>query len=734
MTPPATDSPEASGSINLAAALGALRRRKRAILASLLAVNAAAVALVLLLPPRYTATATVAVESGEARALETRPVAKGIPVILPGDSSVIATQVNVLRSQALATQVVVALGLDRDPPPPTVKDRLAGLIRNWLPESWRATLGLGDDPARMASPDAVRQAAVGRFLDRLSVGLQGESRIIAVSFTAGTPDQAARVANKVVAAYLDGQLAAKAESTARTLRWAEARVAQLRQDLLDTEATVTEYMAANGLVAAEGGLDRQQLTVLQGEVAAARAARATNEVKLGQLRELARHPGGTESLPEVGNSRLITALQQEAATLRIEEAQLSLKYGSEHLRVLQVKNQRNVLARKIADEIGTIARSVENEARLAGGREQALEGALAQGKEQYAAAERASLHLRELTREASAKRTMYEALLTRTNEIKEQGALLEPDARVISEAVAPVEASFPKTGIVLGAGFVGSLALGIMLAALREHLDQGLRTSRQIEQLLGLPNLGVVPKIRPGRGRNRRYETVLARPQSSYAEAMRAIGTMMQVRSAKPPKVIMVTSSLPGEGKTTLAASLGTAIARTGRRVVVVDLDLRHPTMARELEVAADAGVVELLTGKLSLDDVLLVHPYVARLHVLPTRRPSTRPGDLLLSPNLRPLIEDLRLRYDFVILDLPPTLGLSDVQTVGSLADAVLLVVRWGATSAEAAVNAVETLARAGIAVTGTALTQVNLRRHSLYDYKGAGQYYKAYRSYFKD
>lgn len=731
----AAGSTDAPGTINLAAVLGALRRRKRVVLASLLAVNAAAVALVLLIPPRYTATATLAIEAAVPRVFETQPVARQLPAILPGDSSVLATQVNLLRSWTLATDVVVALGLDRDPPPPRISDRLAGLARDWLPTSWRAMLGIGDDPGKSASPDTLRQMAVSRFLDRLSINQQGDSRIIAVSFTASAPDQAARVANEMVARFLDKQLAMKSESTARALRWAEARAAQLQKELLTAETAVTDYMAAHGLTrAAEGGLDLQQLTALQSELAKAGAERAAKEAKLTQLRELATHPGGYESLPEVGSSRLITALQQQAAALSVQEAQLVRKFGPEHLSVLQIKDQRNALTSKIRGEVENIAHGLENEAMLAGSRERALEAALARGKAQYAATERASLPLRELTRAATTKRTLYELLLARTSEIREQAALLEPDAFVVSAASVPVKASFPNVEVFLIAGFVSSLALGALLAALREHFDRGLRTPRQIERLLGLPNLGLIPTVARRRHPKRLHGVVLEKPQSIYAESIRAINTTLQARSAMPWQVLLVTSSLPGEGKTTLAASLAAAGARAGRSVVLVDLDLRHPSVARELNIPVKAGIVELLEGGCTLDDALLAHPGEARLHVLPISRPAASPGDLLVSPELRTLIADLCLRHDIVLLDLPPALGLSDVQAVGSLADVVLLVVRWGATSAAAAVNAVEALTRVGVTVTGTALTQVDLRKYALYGHDDGGKYYKRYSRYFKE
>jgi capsular exopolysaccharide synthesis family protein len=300
--------------------------------------------------------------------------------------------------------------------------------------------------------------------------------------------------------------------------------------------------------------------------------------------------------------------------------------------------------------------------------------------------------------------------------------------------MVPQDRNFPRVGLLLGAGFAGSFVLALGFAALAEHLARGLRAAHQVEQVLGLPNLAVVPKVKQGRRLGRPHRYVFDCPQSTFAEAIRALVLAIERAAAfQLAKVLVVTSTWQAEGKTTLAICLAAMAARRGRRAVVVDLDLRHPSLARELGVQASVGLLEYLQDQCSLDDVVQTAREEPRLHLIALRGPVANPAEILASPRLRELIMQLRAHYDIVVLDVPPCLGITDAQAVGLLADAALFIVRWGATSSGAALNALEGLARAGVNIIGCALTQVDLRQYALYAYQGADAYNRTYRSYFR-
>ena len=724
--------PQDNEGFHLAAVLSALRRRKWLILTIVLMVNALTIGALLLLKPQYTATAWVVIDPSEARVLEGRSIAKGLPEWVPGDSSVIATQINVLKSRTLAMQVIEKLHLGSDP---DFISRSAGIRKQllapalaWLPEGWQPK---PSEP--LSDPDL--QTTIGKFLARLSVSQEGGSRVIAVSFSSTVPERAAQIANALVAAYIDGQLAAKTQTSERVYQWTEDRLRQLREQLLAAENDVAAYMAAHGLAktAVDGSLDLQPLTNLQTELVAARADRAAKEARLSQVRELGARKLGYESLPAVGASRIIQDLQQQAAALQSQEAQVMRLYGPEHPSVLQVRAQRESIARKIAGEISNIIRNFESEVVFARDREQALETALAKGRDQYAVSERASVQFRELSRTAAAKRMLYETLLARSNEIGEQRALLEADAKVVSAAAAPIEPSFPKFGIMAAAGLSGSLLLAGVAAGIAEHFDRGFRTARQVERVLGVRNFGVVPKVRRLGRRERLHTYLLASPRSAYADAIRAVELGLRLSDPDhPPQVVLVTSALPGEGKTTLAMSLAALVARRGRKTVVVDLDLRRPSVSRELNQPVEVGLGEFLSGERPLHDIVQIDPREPNLYVIPLRAPVEDPGDVIEAKKLQSLIQALRQHYDFVVIDAPPSLAANDVQAAGLLVDAVVFVVRWGTTSAAAVTNGLEALGKLGVTMVGTALTQVDLDQHALYGHRDTGEYYQKHRKYF--
>jgi capsular exopolysaccharide synthesis family protein len=731
LAPPAAPAGEG---VHLGAVFGALRRRKGAIFATIVLVNGLAFAAATWLPPRYTATATLLVEPPGRRALEAGAVARP-EATPPADAALIPTQIGLLRAPALAAEVIAALGLEEDPELRPQEGALGRLHRSVA--GLAARIGLEEvvpAPALPAAAASPTEAAVPAFLERLAVGQQPESRVLVVSFRSRDAEKAARIANEVVRQHLDRQLRGRHEVLDRTERWVSERAAELARELRQAEAEVTAYMAENGLARPNAtSPDAQQPPSLRREMAVARAERAMKEARLAQLQALRARGGSLDSLPEVGGSVIIQNLQQQSALLRAREAQAAATLGTNHPTLREIRSEREALDRRIGTEVGNIVRGIEEEAARARMREREMEALLGDSIGRDVGSERAAVRLTELTRVMDTKSTQYRALLVRLDELREQRGLVEPGAEMVSAAMVPQRRDFPRVPLVLGTGFAGSLVLALGLAALLEHQDRYLRAPQHVEQRLGLRNLGLVPRVTGRRRRRALHRYALQNPQSAFAESLRALSFAVErANTAKPTKVLLVTSTSPGEGKTTLAAGLAASAAARGRRVALVDLDLRQPSVARQLGIPRGPGLPEHLQGDATLAEVIHVSRDTPRLHVIATHGPAARPTELLDSPRLAEMIATLRCHYDLVVLDVPPSLGISDALCVGLLADAALFVTRWGTTRDGAALDGIAALEGAGVEILGCALTQVDLKRQAGYGYPAAGEYYRNHRKYF--
>jgi polysaccharide biosynthesis transport protein len=480
-------------------------------------------------------------------------------------------------------------------------------------------------------------------------------------------------------------------------------------------------------------LDGAQLAALNSELIRVQAELAEKRAKLGTLRALRSGKQGFESVPEVLASPVMANLRQQQTELLRQRAQESQEYGPRHPRILQLQADQRELEQKIRTEIQNIVGAFERDVAVTENRERMLRQSLAQTKGHVVQNNQAEVQLGQLEREAEANRALYTTFLERFKTLTEQQEVLEPGVEVISAAAVPSTRSFPQPNLIIAAGFTSSLVFATLLAFVAESLENGLRSGRQIEEALGLANLGIVPWVKGG---FKLHHYLAQKPRSAYAEAVRSLHIGMKFANLnRPPKIILVTSSLPNEGKTTLALSLGASTAAAGHKTVVVDLDLRHPSVRRELNQPVTApGLIEFIAGEATLEQVTHIDELQPNLHVVTVRRNPSNPIDLIGSQRMSALMTQLRSRYKYVILDAPPVLGISDTRLAALLADAVLFVVRWGKTKAEVAQNAVNALRESHAPVAGAVLTQVDIERHAKRAYGDAVEYYGQYKQYYID
>jgi exopolysaccharide transport family protein len=721
-----------------------LRRRRGVIFGTVFVITSLALITGLQITPKYTAKALVMIDPRQAKVVDVQAVLQGLGT----DAPTVETQVKVLKSRSHIEQVMESLGLFADPEFNRAVDRgptpvlprfgsLGEILASWLPDEWLIATGLAEEPQPSGSPVAaelVREAAIERFDDRYKVTQEGRSYVIGVSFTSTDPKKAAEIANRAAELYVEGQRRLKLDATVRASDFLGSRLDALKAEVQRAETAVAEFRKANKLVDARGSsLKEAQLADLSRELVTARAQLAETQAKLKLIKEL-RDRGGDElaSVADVLNSQVIVDLRRQEAQLLREESELKTFYGERHPKMLNLINEKANLQAKVRTEVDRIIKNLDNDVKVAASRVAALERETAALGAQTAEQRELAVQLRQLEREAEASRQLYESFLQRFKETSEQQGIVESDARLISAASPPEKPSSPGPMLFGAVGFTASLMLGTLLALLLERLDSGLRTGRQVEEALGIPALGLVPRLDHLKRRQRPHQYLLAKPLSAYAESLRSIFTSLRLSNVDdPPKVVLVTSSLPQEGKTTLALSLASFAARSSQRVLLLDLDLRHPSIHRDLDLKPATGFVELMAGEASLEDVI-VHDEETGIDLLPIKKQTANPTDILGSQKMRSLLAELRASYDFVVIDSAPLLGVTDSKVAALLADKVLFVAKWEKTNVETARNGLQHLLEIKAPVAGAVLTQVDIKRHAMYGYGDVGQYYGKYQRYY--
>ena len=479
-------------------------------------------------------------------------------------------------------------------------------------------------------------------------------------------------------------------------------------------------------------INDQQLSSINAQLITARADLAEQQAKLRLVRDLRAHGQGLDAVQEVGASPLIVNLREQETQLLRQEGQLRNLYGDKHPRMIDLRNERADLERKIGAEINRIIQTMQNDVQVAQTRVSSIENQLGAYKNRNVQDREAQIKLDELVRNADSSHQLYDAFLQRYKETKEQQQIVQPDARVIAVAAPPSLPSSPGPKLFTAAGFLVSVALGGGLALLLERLDRGIRSAREVEALLGLPTLGMVPLLDRLKRSQKPHQYLREKPLSAYAEAVRSVYTGLKLGGGpSQPKVVLVTSSLPEEGKTTLTVSLATLVARSNKRVLLVDLDLRHPSVHRELGWQVSAGVVEYMAGERSLEEVIH-HDLETGLHFLPVKLQTTTPLELIESDKMRQMIETCRETYDVVFIDTAPVASVTDTRVAAALADKLVFVVHWGKTIEAAARDSLQSLREAGIEPAGVVLTQIDMRKHAQYGYTDIGQYYTRSQRYY--
>ncbi len=715
-----------------------------------------AIVLLLLIPtllylqqvtPLYTATAEVLIEGGESgdtlldRTNPYRPRLNEVAIM---------TESEVLTSTPLAWRVIEKLGLANDPEynpklrkPSAFAMFMADLTAlEWLPEEWRPTRPAAVIPE--LSPDAreriEKARIVNRFLGRVDVRASRRSYVITVAATSDSREKAARVANMIVELYILDRLEAGFQETRRVTGWLSERLEGLRRDVAAAEAAAEQYRMTNNLRRnsdRSGTVNEQQLSEINSRLVIARADLAQKQARLDQVRALIRQRGTVDTSSDVLQSQLIQRLREQEVTLLREMSDGAKTFGERHPRLIALRADLTELRAKIALEVEKVGTSVANEVEVAAAGARTLERELASLRRTNDSAGEAEIRLRELERDAETSRELYQSFLARFKRDAEQDRIQRANARILSPAEIPGGPSAPRTMLIVAAVLLVGFGAGVSLVFLLDHLDNAVRSTHEAEDITGLPVFASVPVARRRGGTAE--SQVLKRPRSGLADAFRTLRTALTLSGAPDDKVIMVTSSVPEEGKSFVALSLARQFKRTDERVLLIDGDLHRPRLHKAVNVDAARGIMQLLNGSATPEDVI-VRDAVGEIDFLPAGRlggEKQKSGDpvLDLTPEaLERVMEVLRARYDRIILDTPPVLAVADTRVLAGVADRVIYLVRWNSTPREAVRTGVRLLRDARAKLAGIVLSRVDTRRHARYGYSDYTQYYGRYGGYYQE
>jgi len=608
------------------------------------------------------------------------------------------------------------------------------VLASVLPE--RGPAAAAARPGRPEDNDPRRRAAIATIASRLTTSILNRTYIILV--TVETPNAAlsAQIANTIADFYLVDQLDAKYDANKRATEWLEERLRDLRRNLQAAEDAVALYRHDKGLAGSpEGAVSSQTLTDLNGKYTAARARRIEREARLVALSRASVNPAELANIAEVSANATLAALRMQDVELNRRVSEFSDKYGDNHPRMVQTRSELASVRGRIKAETDRIAMGIRAELEAARSEEEQLKQQLEKASTTSGEASQYEAELKQLEREAQSNRAIFESFMTRFKELREQQDIQRPDARVLTYAQPSSAPSWPQYQASLFAAFVIGCLFGMGGAIGAEKLDRGFRAASQVEKATGFAVLGMIPLIKgPAGARASAVGRVLDRTTSSVAEALRSVFTAITLSNLdRPARIIAVTSSTPGEGKTTIAAALGGLLTKmnASRRVLIVDLDLRQAKLADALGLPAKAGTIdEYLLGTRPLEECVQRHE-ASGLDYICARRNTPNAPDILESAAMKSALALFVERYDLVLLDSPPVMAVADARIVSSLADYTIFLVFWAKTPREIVINAINVLKTTTDRV-GIVINKVDLSKHARYGYGDYGYYYSRYQGYY--
>lgn len=667
--------------------------------------------------PIYRATASVEVETNYPQLQSLNEAYRQMPM---EDASFLSTQMQILQSDTLAYRTIQELGLEQEPSlAVTVSER-------------------GKTPAQIAATR--KSKLIEKFKKGLTVEPVKDTRIIGVNYDNPSPELAAHVANELIHDYIHQEIEARGEFTQLASERMEHQLEDMKAKMEKSQLALLDYERQNLIVSVgdKGTINDQRLVQLNGDYTAAEADRVQKQ----SIYELAKGNEGAAGI--ILQDTVLQHLEEKYTDLKAAYADALAQFGPNFPKVARLHDQLVQMQSLIDDAHKRAIEKVHNDYLAAVSRENMLADALDREKGEVSNLNKSMIEHNALKRDFDTNQQLYENLMQRLKDATLASSLQTPNVNIIDEATPPTSPIRPNKPRNLAAGLLVGLILGITVAFVQEALDSSVRTTEEAERLVNAPALAVIPiendgrrrkQLSPGRpigatGPHSVGMEVLKRPSSPLAESFRSLRTSVLLSTApRPPQSLLVTSAQVGEGKTSSATNLAMSFAQRGGPVLIIDADLRRPSIAKTLGVPNEKGLSSFLTGAHSLEQVIIPYERVPNLWVLPAGPRPPDPAELLSSQMMEATLRDLMKRFTQIVIDSPPLLLVTDAVVLSAMVDGVILVVASGATARGALTRAHRILENAGARVLGIVLNKVDMRFDTYY-----GSYYGPYHQSYYD
>jgi exopolysaccharide transport family protein len=690
-----------------------LQKRRLLVLTSLATIIILVSAVSLMLPKRYEASSRLLLDlegSGDL-GLDQMVLPMGLDM-----NTKLETQIRIVQSDSIATSVIKQLGLFHN-------KGFAGQLVDSNADFDMLSL-------------RKRVKLVNLFHRSLTVQLVPKTQIIDIHFRSKDPNLAADVANAVANTYIEHNFQTKYKATIQTSDWLTKQLDDLKQRADASQEALIAYQKKVGILGTDEthNIITDKLEELNKQLSAAESDRIVKEAKYRIA--MTENP---ELIANIAPESVLGALYKDRAEVRSQFAQLTVKYGASYPRVLQLQAQMNELDSSISDEVTKVGDAVHAEYETARKAEEMLQSSFGRQKQEAYKLNEDAIQYAIMRRDVESSRELYEGLLKKLKEAGILAGLKSSNINIIDPASIPIEPVEPRIPLNIALGCMGGLLFGVALAFVVENVDSSIRTPQDIEVYCGLPSLGVIPSVNVGKDGHKLIGSTATRQfiqpvtvehrNSSSAEAFRALRTSLLLSSpGSPPQVMMVTSGMMQEGKSFIALNLAVVLAQTGQKTLLVDADMRRPTIHKYLGIASTKGLSACLAGNEKSEAMVVAIDGIPNLYVIPAGHMPPYPSEMLASDAMPQLLAHWREQFRYVVVDTPPILAVTDAAICARIADIVVLIARSKKTGRQSLIRARDVLRKvraniAGVVVNDLSFDSAEYRGY--YGHSGSDYHY---------